>query len=385
MPVEAVTTTQEIPENLSYPLTPLQQCELSAFRYIQLIKSDSWPFVKSPEVMDELKTHTDHELARDIVAGWQGEAVKLALYGDGWADVGSSLLPRADTYGKQCGLYFDFLNIPASDSASSHHKAYCGMASGVDGLYGRLRHHESATFRQTHPSLHYKVRDSPGTTSTYCAFAKYPPCRSRGFLLLAEGHQIAIFGLFEHPKFLHLVSTLGMPCVTQAPRQPLVGLNRDPGLQFQGWDNDGAEKARDAKDHQKALELITTGFPITIKQKQISGRQTIGQIQFMLFHNQAVNISADLQRCHPQIANHDIAIAYLDLSPKKPHHAPWYNCNQANKVLQRFGLWIQLEDNTGFWLQCLLPEKVTKGASSVRLAKWEVVAQMITEVYGLED
>lgn len=189
------------------------------------------------------------------------------------------------------------------------------MASGVDGLYGRLRHYESATFRQNHPSFYYRVRDSPGTMSVYCTFASYPASRSRGFLLLAEGHQIAIFALFEHPRFLRVVSSLGMPAVTQSPHQPIIGLNGDAGLQFQGWDNDSAEKARDAKDHQKALEFVTTGFPVSIKQKPLSGRQTIGQIQFMLFHNQAVNSSADLQRCHPQLAS----LLYTSTSRLRSH------------------------------------------------------------------
>lgn len=190
------------------------------------------------------------------------------------------MLPKHTDYKKPTkGLYFDFLEVTSLNSTPVHWKSYGGMAAGSGGLYDRITHHQSPGFRAAHRSFHYTIMELEGTQSEFRVFAVYPEGMPFGRFLLAEGHQIAIFGLYESQNFLQFVSVLCMPAIDGQRSVPIVGLNNDVGLTFQGWDVQAAEKARDSKSQKKAHELTTTGFPVSFK---LRGRGNI--IEFMVLH-----------------------------------------------------------------------------------------------------
>jgi len=363
------------------------ECRSMIVRYIRLLKDQKWPFQICDEVKSVLEEYSEQTLAERIMIGWQPGAAKLILHGPGWADLGATLLPTAEKFGNSPGLYIDFLQIPSTEDIPSHIKAYGGMSAGVDGLYGRILQHNNVNFRKTHPSFHYEVRDSAGTASDIRIFATYRRDSDHlaGLVLLAEGFMIACFGLFEYPTFLKTMMLLKAPAVTGVRPDPFIGLNSEAGLRYNGWDAIGAELARDTRNYKKAMELITTGYPVSIKTRQLWGRSVTPQLKFDLMHEQIVNVSGTFQKTVPQLKNHDYAIIYIHLSTNQhSHHRPWYNYGTGDDILRRFGIWIQLGCGKGFWLQCIAPGD-SQTVRDKQANKWRKVALVVVETYNIDD
>ena len=117
--------------------------------------------------MNELNSGSADIIAEDIVSGWVGKAAELVVLRPSWADYGSAMLPKAASYKKLPELYLDFLQVASIVEQPAHTKAYGGMASGVFGLYDRIRNHESQNFRDSHPSFHYNIKNMSGTKSSF--------------------------------------------------------------------------------------------------------------------------------------------------------------------------------------------------------------------------
>ncbi|TGO56249.1 hypothetical protein BCON_0080g00050 [Botryotinia convoluta] len=117
---------------------------------------------------------------------------------------------------------------------------------------------------------------------------------------------------------------------------------------------------------KKAIALITTGFPISIKPKSHSG-----SITFALLVQHTVNILKPSQNLHPEIYKYISTIAFINLSPNKVHPRPYYNFDSENSKLQQFGLWVQLGDGnaTGFWVEesdIMVSAKTSKSSQQKR-------------------
>jgi hypothetical protein len=137
------------------------------------------------------------------------------------------------------------------------------MSSSARGYSDRVGQHQNKVFRDAHPTYHYVVMDTPGTSSDFRSVATNPPATTKGIFLLSEGYLIAIFSLCENSTFLRIVSCLNMPAINivrgHGHDRLRIGINRDPGLSFLSWDDTAAREARDSKSQKKAMELITTG------------------------------------------------------------------------------------------------------------------------------
>ncbi|KAK6597481.1 hypothetical protein H4I95_09752 [Botrytis cinerea] len=218
-----------------------------------------------------------------------------------------------------------------------------------------------------------------------------------------------------------------------------IGLNQDAGLRFLGWDDNAAAVARALQSRKKATALITAGFPISIKpcprsgsvpfllktQKSLWGMAAppatppiappiappacpkkgieliatgfpisikpcprSGSVSFLLLALYKVNISKPLQQLNPEIHNHTAAIAFIDLTPNEIHAPPYYSFDSQIVKFQQFGVWIQLgieggdESNTGFWIE------ESDAMSSVRTNTWSLnfdedeVGGVVVEVTG---
>lgn len=386
-----VTTTMSFASNTSPPrvgilqtfASPVEKCLQSAVDYIQLVKSSQWPYTRCPEVLEQLSTRSTISLAEHLISGWMEHSHEIALHGKGWLDLAKTRLPETRRYGKAKGLYIDVLEVQEMEAVPRHLKGYGGMASGSGGLYDRTRHHNTPNFRHTHPSLHYNVMDREGTESDFRVFAIYPDDVPIGLSLLAEGHLIAVFGLYESPQFLRLAATLGMPAVDGNRQYPVLGLNNDAGLQHQGWDAQAAKDARDAKSRKRAMELVTTGFPVSLRSRN--------GITFGVLYGLSITIPRAMMQKYPtSISEHPNAVIFIDLSFEMPHHTPWYNIEPQDARLQGFGIWLQLSDITGFWLRADISVETVKNrgvgktssASSNKIFKVRELAEMIVEVYS---
>ncbi len=153
-------------------------------------------------------------------------------------------------------------------------------AASVDGLRARIGHHLNPMFRATHPSFHYTMMDLPGTVSQFFIFARCPASKSLGFMLVAEAVMIAVLALYELPSYLKTLASLGIPAAISGRNNPLVGLNLEAGLRFQGWDVAGAANARAEQMRKTAVALITTGLSVSIS--------TVAQTTFCLLQQHRV-------------------------------------------------------------------------------------------------
>jgi hypothetical protein len=113
------------------------RCVASAVVYIQLVKSPTWPYARSDEVLNEFRSFDDATWwtsAEKMVGGWPQHAPRLALHGKGWHDVGAAMLPLPQSYGKMKCLYLNFLTVRSLALLAEHIKVYGGMAAGSGGL-----------------------------------------------------------------------------------------------------------------------------------------------------------------------------------------------------------------------------------------------------------
>ena len=110
------------------------RCVASAVVYIQLVKSPTWPYARSDEVLHEFRSFDDATSAEKMVGGWPQHAPRLALHGKGWHDVGIAMLPLPQSYGKMKCLYLNFLTVRSLALLAEHIKVYGGMAAGSGGL-----------------------------------------------------------------------------------------------------------------------------------------------------------------------------------------------------------------------------------------------------------
>jgi hypothetical protein len=77
----------------------------------------------------------------------------------------------------------------------------------------------------------------------------------------------------------------------------------------------------------------------------------------MLLHQHFIKLPAEIRHTHPQILNHNAATIFIDLSFGAPHYAAWYNIARdhedgilQHEAFQQFVIWLQLKNDTGFWL-----------------------------------
>jgi hypothetical protein len=99
-----------------------------------VVKSPTWPYARSDEVLHEFRSFDDATSAEKMVAGWPQHAPRLALHGKGWHDVGVAMLPLPQSYGKMKCLYVNFLTVRSQALLAEHITVYGGMAAGSGGL-----------------------------------------------------------------------------------------------------------------------------------------------------------------------------------------------------------------------------------------------------------
>jgi hypothetical protein len=206
-----------------------------------------------------------------------------------------------------------FLRITALSRTPSHFKVYGGVSQGKLGMHHRRTAHDTEIRRGLITSFHHSMASLPD--SWWRVFAFYPSSSPLGSFLLNEGFMIARFGLYKDQAFLSFLSIPKFPTAMRTSGAPIIGLNRDPGLDWYG----GAPKTEEelfkvkAAVLNEARQLVTTGVSINL------GARGMGTINFQLLSVHDISINTMMRMQNPSIYGRKTAIVVIDLMPSAVH------------------------------------------------------------------
>lgn len=337
-------------------------------------------------ISDEVRTFVNglpsvennlESLANRVVDRWEAGAWELVE-----SKMQDNNLPLYDLEDESWGLYLDFLRVKRLWGLPEHLKVYGGMTVAKHGFKDRiLRCHMVQWYRNTHPSLHYTMYDLPDTDSQFYVWARYPRNVRVEEVVIGEAVMIGLLGLYETPGLYTRLAGIGVPSCMSGMHRPIIGLNRDAGGHVLGSAVSAAE-ARDGQTRNKLLHLITTGHPVSIEARTV---QRGKQIQFMFLRQHKITISKVLQDRYPHICQSQTGTTFIDLHFESNHPNPFYGFEQ-NPKLQKFRVWLQLSNGTGFWLEQNLgniSSRTSARNKEILIERTRDISKFICESYGL--
>lgn len=193
---------------------------------------------------------------------------------------------------------------------------------------------------------------------------------------------INALGLYESPGVYELLAKhCGIPMCLSGRHDPIVGLNPEPGLVFSGWNDTQAAEARTKQFRDKAIKLITTGYPFAITPSKTS------QTTFNLMRQHRITLTAVYKVRYPAITKVKSATAFIDLQPGITHPNAFYQSEPLDSELQQWGLWMGLgSEHGGFWMvesRAMVSTRTSVKKLQERMANSKALAGCVSEEYGL--